>query len=296
MPLQPKKPASSFAEKPQKRSNGLIWIASYPKSGNTWMRAFLSNLIAGGEEALNLEEIGEFCPSEANAYWYRPYLNGRDITEISSSELVKMRPFIQRSMLTRTPNHVPLKTHSQYGMLHNTPLIDANLSLAAIYIMRDPRDVLFSGMHHFSLSMPKMVEFMNNDTAHNVATQGSVPEWLGDWNHHVMSWVDLFPKKKIILRYEDLRADPVGEFSKVAFGLGITRDIERIKRAVAHSAFDKLKASEQKFGFSERVEADKPFFRSGKAGEWKEKLPANMLKRLQKNHGEMMERFGYNCV
>ena len=278
------------------KGNRLLWIASYPKSGNTWMRAFIANLIADKKEPLPLDDVGRYCPSEANYYWYTPFLGGKHISDFTDAEILKFRPLVQRAMLERSPNNLPLKTHSQFAIVNDVPLIEVNISMAVIYIIRDPRDVVLSGIHHFDLSIDKMIDFMNNNYAYNISTEGMVREWLGDWNHHVLSWVDLFPKKKIILRYEDLLAEPARNFSMIAENLGITSDKKRIDKAIEFSSFKKMKANEAKKGFLERPEHVATFFRTGKSGEWADKLSKKQIAKIEKNHGAIMQRFGYQLI
>lgn len=260
------------------------------------MRAFLANLIANSESPLDLEAIGSFCPSEANIYWYQPFLKGGKLVDFSEEALIKMRPLVHHNMLQRTSNHLPLKTHSQYGTLYNTPLITAQISMGAIYIIRDPRDVVLSGMHHFNLTQQQMIEFMRTHASCNVQTDGNVSEWLGKWSDHAGSWAQFFPKPKLILRYEDLLKDPILYFSKVAKWLNITQDQKRIDKAVEFSSFKQMKAMEADTGFSERPDHVSSFFRAGKSGEWRDRLAKADIKQIQADHGAMMKQFNYDLI
>ena len=271
---------------------GILWVASYPKSGNTWVRAFLANLILDRRDPLPLNEIGSICPGEANVVWFRP-LTDRPVDELSKEEIAALRPRAQMRAVKINQHNVLMKTHNCIGEHFSHPMISVDATAAAIYIVRDPRDVALSATDHFGVSVDETIEFMNRVNAHGNPAPGRVYEVLSSWSAHVKSWTRRPLGNLHVVRYEDLLADPSREFRTIARKLGITRDKARIRRAVKHVAFKKLQAIERDLGFEERSEFSEKFIRSGKAGAWKDKLTPAQAKRIERDHGEQMARFGY---
>src|SRR3546814_5642725 len=101
----------------------ILWLASYPKSGNTWMRAFLANLILDHPEPLPLKRMGEVCPSEPTELWFRPFTK-KKIADLTSEEVAALRVKAQERAVSLNKNVVPMKTHSYLGEDHGHPIID----------------------------------------------------------------------------------------------------------------------------------------------------------------------------
>src|SRR5690606_31102214 len=118
-------------------------------------------------------------------------------------------------------------------------------------------------------------------------------EVWGSWSEHVYGWTMRPHEAVLVVRYEDLIADPIGQFTRVAHHLRQDPPAEQIAEAVQPSTFDELKAEEAKGDFRERSERADRFFREGRAGEWREKLSAAQAQRIADQHGAQMQKFGY---
>ena len=272
---------------------GILWIASYPKSGNTWVRIFLANLIVNQPEPMPFERIASICSGEAHESWFKPFTD-RPVSEFSRAEIAKLRWRAQMRAARIMKHIVPLKTHNYLGEDCGHPLIAMEGTRAAIYILRDPRDVALSATDHFGVPVDETIEIMNKEGAIGYATAGhTVYEALSSWSIHVRSWTQMRHGKLHVVRYEDLLADPYGEFGKMARKLGITSEEARIRRAVGHASFKTLQAMERDKGFLERSISSEKFFRSGKSGGWKDELTPEQANRIERHHGEQMKRFGY---
>ncbi len=271
---------------------GILWLASYPKSGNTWVRAFLANLILDRRDPIPLNEIGSVCPSEANTVWFKP-LTDRPVDELSKEEIAALRPQAQNRAVRINQHIVLMKTHNFLGEEYNHPLISMDTTAAAVYIVRDPRDVALSATDHFGVSVDETIELMNKVGAHGIPAPGMVYEVQSSWSIHVKSWTQRPHGKLHVVRYEDLLAKPSREFRAIARKLGITRDKARIRRAVENVSFKKLQSIERAQGFAERSMHSEKFFRSGRSGAWRDKLTPEQAKRIERDHREQMERFGY---
>ena len=163
----------------------------------------------------------------------------------------------------------------------------------AIYILRDPRDVALSSSEFFGVPLGQTIETMSDNDALGLPARGMVYEAMSSWSVHVKSWTHRRAGNFLVVRYEDLLADPYGEFGKIARKLGITTEEARIRRAVEHASFKTLRHMEQETGFIERSDASERFFRSGRSGGWKDALTQDQAKRIERGHREQMKRFGY---
>jgi len=272
---------------------GILWIASYPKSGNTWVRIFLANLILNEAAPVPFERIGSVCPGEAHEVWFKPFTE-RPVSELSRAEVAKLRSQAQMRAAGLMKHVLPLKTHNYLGEDCGHPLLAMAATRGSIYILRDPRDVVLSSADHFGVSVDETIENMNKEGAIGHAIPGrSVYEALSTWSIHVKSWTQRQHDRLIVIRYEDLLADPYGEFGKIARKLGIATEEARIRRAVEHASFKTLQQMERETGFIERSDASEKFFRSGRSGGWKDELSSAQAKRIERDHREQMTRFGY---
>lgn len=272
---------------------GILWLASYPKSGNTWMRAFLANLILDASEPLPLKRIGELCPSEPSEIWFRPLVKGK-VSALSGKEVAALRCQAQERAVSLNKNVIPMKTHSYFGEDCGHPIFSMKATFGAVYIIRDPRDVAISAADHFGLTLDAMIDKLANPLATCAAMPGTiVHELQSSWSNHVESWTKWNHPGIFTVRYEDLLADPLDQFGRVARHFGIATDRARIEKAVEFSSFEQLQAMEAQQGFVERSIHSERFFRSGRSGGWREKLSADQVARIESDHAVQMKRFGY---
>lgn len=272
---------------------GILWLASYPKSGNTWMRAFLANLILDAEQPLPLKRIGEVCPSEPSELWFRPLVKGK-VQDLSAEEIAALRTKAQKRAVAINKNVIPMKTHSYLGEDCGHPIISMEATYGAVYIVRDPRDVAISAADHFGKTIDETIRAMADPLTIGMPMPGvMVHELQSSWSHHVESWTIWQHPGILVVRYEDLLADPLDQFGRVARHFGIARDPARIARAVEHASFKQLQKQETEQGFIERSLHSDKFFRSGRAGGWREKLTTEQIARIESDHERQMKRYGY---
>jgi hypothetical protein len=272
---------------------GILWLASYPKSGNTWMRVFLANLILDEPAPLPLKRINEVCSSEPNEVWFRPLVS-KPVSELSEKRIAALRVKAQERAASLNRNILPMKTHSLYGKDHGYPTISAKASIGVIYILRDPRDVAISAADHYGLTLDQAIAMMADRTSRGRGMPGNtVHELMGGWSDHVRSWLRWKHTPMLVLRYEDMLADPLGQLGMVARKLGIAQDEARIRRAVEFSSFKTLQKQEAESGFIEKSVNSQRFFRSGRAGGWRDTLTPAQAAAIEGAHAEQMRRFGY---
>ncbi len=272
---------------------GILWLASYPKSGNTWMRAFLANLISDAPEPLPLKRIGELCPSEAAEMWFKPLAKG-PVAALSAEEIAALRTKAQERAVSLNKNIIPMKTHSYFGEDCGKPIFSMKATFGAVYIIRDPRDVAISAADHFGRTLDEMIVAMADPHAAGRAMAGvMVHEMQSSWSNHVESWTKWNHPGIFVVRYEDLLADPLDQFGRVARHFGISSDKERIRKAVEFSAFKQLQKLEASEGFVERSVHSEKFFRAGRSGGWRDKLTPEQIARIEQDHATQMKRYGY---
>jgi len=268
----------------------IIWLASYPKSGNTWLRVFLHNYILNAETPHSINALADLAPTESSRAFFQPYYpNAATLTE---AETQKLRPKIHHHLTTLTENHIFLKTHNANLAYSNIPLCTPALTAGAVTVIRDPRDVAVSYAAYTGKSLDDTIAFMNQKAAANAPTHLQVFELLSTWSAHVASWTQ--SKTHFAVRYEDLIATPQATFAKIINFLGETPDPTRLNRAIAFSAFPTLAAEEQRHGYAAHAPtAAAAFFRAGQPNQWQTKLTKAQAQRIESDHGEVMEKFGY---
>ena len=271
----------------------LIWLASYPKSGNTWMRAFLANYVLDASEPVPIGDLRAFSLSDVRPRFYAAALD-KPVQEMTAEESVALRPEAQRHLAEARDHDHFVKTHSRQGMLNGTPLIERSVSAGAIYIVRNPVDIVPSYASHLGVSPDAAIEVLADPDYSTVEADVEILTHIGRWDAHVQSWLEGSGTLPVcVVRYEDLRKDPLRAFGQVLQTLGIPLDPARLDRAVRHSSFEELSRQEEKEGFSERPPHMKSFFRSGRSGEGGEVLSPMQIERIAGEFGATMRKLGY---
>ncbi len=279
-------------------TGSLIWLASYPKSGNTWLRLLLANLLSDSLDATDINQIDlpQRCVIGRYAF--------EEITLIDSSllrqeEVDVMRPAIVNAISAETDGDIYVKLHDAYRMLPDgKPLLGMGHARAALYVVRDPRDVVISFAFHNGTSIDRAITLMNDSNGtisrNSKRCTPQVPQLMHDWSRHVEGWIDQRDVPVHVIRYEDLHASPIDTLQEAANFLGLTIPQERVAHAVRCTQFSSLQRKEQDSGFRERIKVSTaPFFRSGRTGSWREELSIAQQQRITEAHHRVMTRFNY---
>jgi hypothetical protein len=254
---------------------------------------FLHNYIVQPDTPYSINRLIDFSVSESNAQFYRKY-DARPGSAYSIAEVQRMRPLVHRDFTQLHSDLVFVKTHNASMTVHGVPLCTPEVTQAAVYIVRDPRDVAVSYSHYTGRSLDWIIEFMNKEQAANRGTDVQVFELLSSWSVHVDLWTRHKNPNLLVLRYEDLLEQPQLSFGKVIGFLGDQPDLARLDQAIAFSAFEALQAQEVEHGYvADGTDSDAPFFRRGQAGQWREVLSTSQRLALETDHAAMMEKFGY---
>lgn len=278
-------------------SSGIYWLASYPKSGNTWMRLFIANL--SGEEKKQEVDINELRTGAiASGRGWVDEVLGFDIGALSHDEIDLLRPEVYRWSAEHAEKLEYHKVHDAYTSLPDgRDLIPAEATRGALYLLRNPLDVAISFAHHSNCTIDKAIDNMSKpDFAFcggEKRLHNQLRQWLLSWSDHVLSWADAQQINRLMIRYEDMINEPLTTFTKVAAYLELPTDQDSIKQALENCAIEKLQKQEKEKGFKEKMATSKSFFRKGKAGDWQETLSEAQIQRIISDHSKVMKRFGY---
>jgi hypothetical protein len=287
-----------------------IWLASYPKSGNTWLRMLIANLSAKDDRPVGINDPSA-TSNIASARGPFDDLLLIDSGLLTHDEADCLRPRVYEELARGAdsgeadPREAPpavhfVKVHDAYTL---TPLGEPLLAGArgadgTIVIARDPRDVAPSLASHRNTSIDDAIAFMNDRDAQFSASttkqNSQLRQKLPGWSAHVASWLDQTDIPVHLIRYEDLLIDTVAMLRRALQFAGQTATDDDIRRAVQFADFARLRLQEEENGFREAPQqAGARFFRRGEAGGWRDELTPDQAARIEADHAPMMRRLGY---
>lgn len=279
------------------RQKGIYWLASFPKSGNTWFRIVLKNMLNASQDLSDLDSINTGAIASSRV-WIDEVL-GFDSAMLTDAELDALLPAVYSYHHEQAESIEYHKIHNAYTYLDKAkryPLIPPKSCLGAVYLIRNPLDVVISYANHNSCSIDHAIMMMGNrGTAmqNRYGQSAQVRHKMGTWSSHVESWVDAESIDVFTIRYEDMKLTPVETFSKAMAFLQLEFTQEQMIQAVENTQFEKLQAIEQEKGFKERPPKAKTFFRKGRIDDWKETLSSEQIRQVVRDHAVVMNRFGY---
>ena len=280
-----------------KQTGAAMWLASYPKSGNTWVRMFLASYLCGGIE-IDPNNLPRDLTYADGREWDYHQVSPYPINALGSVEILMLRQAAFLSIISRsTSRPILIKTHCANAILDDVRLFLPQVTKGAIHIVRDPRDVLTSFAKWQGVPVDQALENMLTEQTMIPGmreTSKTLFQYLGRWDKHVASWMDNSSFPVTTVRYEDLLGEPRREAKRIIEGIGWTYDEDRAARALSHVSFGKMKAFEEKHGFREKPkEVDHPFFREGKIGGWRDFLTPEQSGRVETEFRETMTVLGY---
>ena len=267
-------------------------MASWPKSGSTWIRHFLNCYVTHYPLAINA--ANQYAAGDLHEPAYQS-ASVRPITELTSTELFYIRPAALMNQLALAPGRdICLKTHNCRGSYNGIIMCPTPLTRGALYVVRDPRDVVISYAKHSGQGIDEAIGCMNCPTQ-IIKHPSGLSHYLNTWSMHVRSWLETneMPNAGWV-RYEDMLADTASTFRKILAAVGFP-DVneDALEFALEQTAFEKFKQQEEKESFNERGDSQEVFFNRGTSGHWKEVLSPEQAARIESDHGEVMTQLGY---
>lgn len=270
----------------------IVWLASFPKSGNTWMRIFLANYLMNFKEPVPINQVHRFAIGDSIPKTYRMVAQ-REIDTHDVNVTLALRDKVLRGITANSAEVNFVKTHNIRKPALGVTLIPEQYTRSAIYIVRNPLDLALSYSRHYGLSIDDAITAISHKDNANRPDDTTVWQFLGSWSDHVLSWTSKSTYPVCVLRYEDMLADPNASFAKVLEIIGIPIDDERLNRAIRHSSFDEVSRQEEKEGFAERSVSSDKFFSKGKSDAWKTELTEDQVDHIRSSHRNVMKLYGY---
>ncbi|MCY3983525.1 MAG: sulfotransferase domain-containing protein [Roseovarius sp.] len=272
--------------------NSIIWLASYPKSGNTWVRAFLANYLAKTTAPMRINEIHRFAVGDAQTRMYN-MIAGHKIDPGDIMLTLKLRNRVLRGIVANNADVNFVKSHNMRQIVFGNDMIPRHFTRSAVYIMRNPLDLTLSYARHFGMSNEAVVEAIGRRDNATAPDHLTVAQFLGNWSDHVKSWTVTLGYPVLVLRYEDLLSKPDDHFSKLLKFIGLEPDAERVERAIKFSSFKELRRQEDDAGFVEKPTDSAKFFAKGNSGQWKKDLDPVLAKKIRADHRRIMKKYNY---
>lgn len=275
--------------------SGIIWLASYPKSGNTWFRVFLTNLLRNGEQPADINSL-HATPISSSRFLFDDEA-GIEAADLTPDEIDRLRPQVYEQLTENSPEVLFMKVHDAWTLLPDgNPLLSSRATRGAIYFVRNPLDVAVSYAHHNGTDIDGAIACMGNEEHMLCGTteqlRNQVRQKLLTWSGHVESWLNA-PIPVQVMRYEDMLEHSLETFRRAVFFAGLYHDPKKVEKALRFSEFTVLQTQEKERGFREKAPAKGLFFRNGQAGQWRYRLTAAQVDRIIHDHGEVMRRLGY---
>lgn len=260
------------------------WIASYPKSGNTWIRLLLNHYRYG---YLPIDERDNLTTLDTEKYAAQ-IVAPLPLNEMTPGEKFYLRNAALLHIMSRYRKYCIVKTHCADLPIQGMPLIPPGMTRSRIYIVRDPRDVCISKANHMDTDIDKAISLMN-EKGYGLNPEDGAPALVSTWSVHAMSWL---ATADLVIKYEDMIADTASVLIKVLDVLGWDMDEDRVNKAVDACDFKELQLQEKETGFQE-ASGDKQFFKTGRSGYWKDILTTEQADKVVEDHREVMEQLGY---
>lgn len=276
--------------------NRIMWLASYPKSGNTWFRAFYSNLIKDDEQPADINHLE--TDGIASSRHLFDEMSGLCSSDLTLNEIEQIRPGVYECISQEADDTIFIKVHDAYTMNNDgLPLIPLTSTQGALYFIRNPLDVAVSFAHHNACSIDEIIDRMADDhyafCDNRNKLSNQLKQRLLSWSNHVNSWLNAAGIELQVIRYEDMVHRSQETFAKAVAFSGLADRRARIPKALNFSLISELQKQERENGFKEKNPKATSFFRKGGTGTWRGILNDFQVCRIINDHHDVMKRFGY---
>tara|TARA_B100000035_G_scaffold241966_1_gene210457 strand:+ start:415 stop:1260 length:846 start_codon:yes stop_codon:yes gene_type:complete len=279
----------------------IIWIASYPKSGNTWVRAIIDSFLDKNNNEVDINNLK-----------IRQFPLVRDfkgiITNFKSEEQFAKNCIYAQEKINLDNEIKFFKTHNAFWKLGQHSFTNETNSLGVIHVVRDPRNVITSILNHFNKTIntyDKALKFITDDKRMFgpealPLLENDLPTIISSWSNHYNSWKK-FKKNNLLIKYENLLINPKNEFYKIAIFLektiNLKIDQKTINNAIKNTQFIKLKTQENKSGFRESAKninnENLNFFYLGPENNWRKLLDLTIINKIEQAFNKEMKELNY---
>ena len=281
----------------------IIWLTSYPKSGNTWVRSFISTIlfsVNGENDFSNLGQIRQF----PDRIFFKEYVKDfGDVYEVARN-WINVQNYINLDRKIKI-----FKTHHVNCTIENNPFTNLNNTAGVIHIVRDPRNVVTSIMNHWSLkdinASKELIINENNwlglKNHENDVRSNQIPTLISSWKTHYNSWKQN-SQNYLLIKYEDLILNPIIYFNEITkFVSKVTKlnfNTEKVKKAIETNSFQNMKNLEKKGLFKENAlnrekNSKVDFFNLGPENDWKKILDKKISSEIENKFNNEMRELKY---
>ena len=274
----------------------IVWLASYPKSGNTWVRMFLDAYFLG---EIDINDM--VCSVSDDTVFRHQIGDGSDPRQYPVDIQQMIRPMaLVRLVRAWDENHfadMPLfvKTHNCNMLTNGFEQIPEAVTKKVIHIVRDPRDVLPSFAKHMGTDHDKALEYMQDKFRVLFGERAlKMADFISDWGRHTKSFLNNDIHDVKTFKYEDMRKDPIKNFMEILKHAGVEPDEGKVIEALKLVDISKAQKAEKTEGFKEASPKNEDGFFSGggKVG-WKDKISIKHARQIEKAFSPIMKRLGY---
>ena len=270
----------------------IIWLASYPKSGNTMLRTMLSSYLFTKDGSFNFDIMKNIKQFPNWAAFENLGINHEDINEVIKHSIRVQETFNKKESVGF------VKTHNMlFNFNSKFPFTNLENTLGVIYIIRDPRNVVLSYSRHLKISPEETVKFMTTGKANEMFL-------MGNWAENFISWKSFLNYNKyLLIKYEDLVSKRKETFLKILKfifelrNINFIPDINKLEIILKNTSFENLKNLEKQKGFRESIKGDDgkqiPFFDKGNSRDWSKTLDRDLSQEIERCFKNEMIELGY---
>ena len=281
----------------------IFWLASYPKSGNTWIRAILSSIFFTPDGIFNFKLLKNITAFDSGInYEFLKTININDFKNLNKINILSQYWIEAQNRIKMDGDFVIYKTHSMNANIYDNDLqknfqyTDKNITLAYIYIVRDPRDVVISYSNFLGKDVDSTINSVLNKN--KILKAGNIAQPISSWDNHFLSWYNFNTVPRLIIKFEDLllkrkkSINRIFKFLENDLKFKFQNRDTKINNIIESTQFKNFQSKEEDEGFDEASEHSK-FFRKGLMGEWKKNLSKSQIDRINKSFENVMKKIGY---
>lgn len=274
----------------------IVWISSYPKSGNTWFRVFLDNLLSRSSEPININDLKSTIHASNRFIFDR--VTGLSSSDLCIDEINSLRGAVYTHISREADTTVYIKVHDLWSKDEgNKEIFPHEITKGVIYIIRNPFDLVISLSNHYKISYTQAIDFLVfgkynlASNPQNLSLQ--LYQKVGHWAEHVISWTKQSPLPVHIVRYEDMMLEPYDTFTQAVEFLGIESSQYKIQEAIRNSSFIEMQKQESIYGFNEKMIPAETFFKHGSINHGVNMIDDHEKNLINKHLYKVLNEFNY---